>query len=46
VVLNCAPLKEIMPWSEAKKYWDELIAGKYEWSTIGKQLGEKGLVCA
>lgn len=23
---------------EAKKYWDELIEGKYEWSSIGKQL--------
>jgi len=44
VVLNCAPLREIMPWSEAKKYWDELTAGKYEWSTIGKQLRDKGLV--
>ncbi len=44
VVLNIAPLWELVPWKEAKKYWDELMAGKYEWSTIGKQLREKGLV--
>lgn len=44
VVLNIAPLWELVPWKEPKKYWDELLAGKYEWSTIGKQLREKGLV--
>lgn len=44
VMLNIAPLHELVPWKEAKKYWDELLAGKYEWSTIGKQLREKDLV--
>jgi hypothetical protein len=44
VVLNIAPLWELVPWKEAKKYWDELMEGKYEWSSIGKQLREKGLV--
>jgi len=44
VVLNIAPLRELVPWKEAQKYWDELLDGKYEWSTIGKQLREKGLV--
>jgi len=44
VVLNIAPLWELVPWKEAKKYWDELMKGKYEWSSIGKQLREKGLV--
>ena len=44
VVLNIAPLHELVPWKEAKKYWDELLEGKYEWSSIGKQLREKGLV--
>jgi hypothetical protein len=44
VVLNIAPLHELVPWKEAKKYWQELLAGKYEWSSIGKQLREKGLV--
>ncbi len=44
VVLNIAPLHELVPWKEAKKYWKELMDGKYEWSSIGKQLREKGLV--
>lgn len=44
VVLNIAPLWELVPWKEAKKYWDELMQGQYEWSSIGKQLREKGLV--
>jgi hypothetical protein len=44
VVLNIAPLHELVPWKEAKKYWDELMEGKYEWSSIGKQLRQKGLV--
>ncbi len=43
VVLNIAPLWELVPWKEAKKYWEELMEGKYEWSSIGKQLREKGL---
>jgi hypothetical protein len=44
VVLNIAPLWELVPWAEAKKYWEELKDGKYEWSSIGKQMREKGLV--
>jgi Eco57I restriction-modification methylase len=44
VVLNIAPLWELVPWSEAKKYWNELLDGKYEWSSIGKQLHERGKV--
>lgn len=44
VALNIAPLHELVPWKEARKYWEELIEGKYEWSSIGKQLREKGVV--
>ncbi len=44
VVLNIAPLWELVPWNEAKKYWQELLEGKYEWSSISKQLRSKGLV--
>ena len=44
VVLNIAPLRELVPWSEAKKYWEELLAGKYEWSSISKQLRNKGVI--
>ena len=44
VVLNIAPLHELVPWKEAKNYWNELIVGKYEWSAISQQLRQKGLV--
>jgi hypothetical protein len=44
VVLNIAPLWELVPWTEAKKYWNELLDGKYEWSSIAKQLRNRGLV--
>jgi len=44
VVLNIAPLWELVPWKEAKKYWEALTEGKYEWSSIGKQLQKNGLV--
>jgi hypothetical protein len=44
VVLNIAPLRELVPWNEAEKYWNELLEGKHEWSSIGKQLRQKGLV--
>ena len=44
VVLNIAPLHELVPWNTAKSYWQELLDGKYEWSSIGKQLREKGII--
>ena len=44
VVLNIAPLHELVPWKEAKNYWEELLEGKYEWSSMGKLLRKKGLV--
>jgi hypothetical protein len=43
VVLNIAPLWELVPWKEAKKYWEKLVDGKYE-SSIAKQLREKCLL--
>jgi hypothetical protein len=44
VVLNIAPLHELVPWKEAKSYWDQLMKGEYEWSSMGKRLRAKGLV--
>jgi hypothetical protein len=42
VVLNIAPFHELTPWAEAKKYWKELQAGKYGWSTVAKKvIGER-----
>ena len=42
VVLNIAPLHELVPWREAETYWKELLEGEYEWSSIGRQLRQKG----
>jgi len=44
VVLNIAPLHELVPWKDAEGCWEELLKGKYEWSSIGRQLRQKGLV--
>ncbi|NLY01640.1 MAG: hypothetical protein GXY83_36600 [Rhodopirellula sp.] len=38
VVLNIAPLWELVPWKEAKKHWESLQEGKYDWSHIALQL--------
>ena len=44
VLLNIAPLQELVPWKEAGRAWDELLKGKYAWSAIAARLREKGLV--
>ncbi len=44
VVLNIAPLWELIPWKEAKNYWEELLEGKYERSSMGKLLRRTVLV--
>jgi hypothetical protein len=44
VVLNIAPLHELVPWKEAKAYRDELMKGEYEWSSMAQRLRAKGLV--
>jgi hypothetical protein len=44
VVLNIAPLHELVPWKEAKSYWEELLKGEYEWSSMAQRLRAKGLV--
>jgi len=44
VLLNMAPLYQLVPWKEAEKAWNELASGKYAWSSIGQQLRQKGWV--
>ena len=34
VILNMAPLHELIPWKEPPKYWKELEEGKYDWAHI------------
>jgi len=38
VILNIAPLWELVPWNEPKTYWEELQEGKYDWSHVAYQL--------
>ena len=44
VTLNIAPLQELVPWKEVKQYWDDLLDGEYDWSSMSKLLKRKGLV--
>lgn len=46
VLLTIAPLREIVPWKEARTAWDELVSDKYGWSSIGQQMQAKGLIRA
>jgi hypothetical protein len=34
----------LVPWKEAEKAWKKLVAGAYEWSTMAKQMRQRGLV--
>jgi len=43
-LISIAPLWELVPWKEAARVWEELLAGKYEWSTMGQTLRKKGMV--
>ncbi|MEW6048988.1 MAG: hypothetical protein AB1609_21380 [Bacillota bacterium] len=38
VLINIAPLRKLVPWSEAKRTWEELAAGRYDWSTMARRL--------
>ena len=44
VTISIAPLRELVPWREARKMWDGLVAGEYEWSTMAHLMRERGLV--
>ncbi len=43
VVLTIAPLHALVPWKEAADYWKALLAGKYPWSSITRQLRDRGM---
>jgi hypothetical protein len=32
VVVNLAPLRELVPWGEPEKVWKKLAAGDYDWA--------------
>ncbi len=44
VVIGIAPLWELVPWKEAQRMWEKLIAGEYPWSTMAQRMQERGIV--
>ncbi len=44
VILNIAPLWELVPWKEPEKCWKRLLDGELEWSTVSQQLRERGVI--
>jgi hypothetical protein len=46
VVISIAPLWELVPWKEAQRTWEKLVAGEYSWSTMAQRMQEQGLVKA
>jgi hypothetical protein len=44
VLLNFAPLHALTPWAAAAECWQELLAGEYAWSHIGRRLRDQGVV--
>jgi hypothetical protein len=44
VLICIAPLWNLVPWREAKRLWEKLVAGEYEWSSMARQMCERGLV--
>jgi hypothetical protein len=44
VLISIAPLWELVPWKEAQRMWEALVAGSYTWSSMAQQMQERGLV--
>jgi hypothetical protein len=44
VLINIAPLWELVPWREAQRTWEKLVTGEYGWSSMARQMRERGLV--
>jgi hypothetical protein len=44
VLLNIAPLHELVPWKYADRTWKRFQEGRYGWSSMAKQLRKAGLV--
>ena len=46
VTISIAPLWELVPWKEAQRTWERLVAGEYPWSTMAQQMQKQRLVKA
>ena len=44
VLISIAPLWELVPWKEAQRTWERLVAGDYPWSTMAQRMRERGFV--
>ncbi len=44
VTISIAPLWELVPWKEAQRTWEKLVAREYAWSTMAQRMQERGLV--
>ena len=44
VLISIAPLWQLVPWKESQQTWEKLVAGQYPWSTMARQMRERGLV--
>lgn len=44
VLLNIAPLHELVPWTYAGRTWTRLQEGRHGWSSMAGQLREAGLI--
>jgi hypothetical protein len=44
VLLNIAPFHDLVPWKYAKRTWERLQEGRYDWSSMARQLREKELI--
>lgn len=44
VLLNIAPLHELVPWTYAGRTWTQFQEGKHGWSSMAKELRKAGLV--
>lgn len=38
IIVNIAPFKEVIPWREVQKYWNELESGNYDWSKMALKM--------
>jgi hypothetical protein len=44
VIISIASLHSLVQWKEAARMWNELTAGKYEWSTMSQRMRQKKLI--
>ena len=41
VIISIAPLWELVPWKEAQRTWERLLAGDFPWSTMAQRMRQR-----